>query len=64
MAFDRKLLEIVACPICKGKLLYKPEDNALICRFDRLSYPIKDNIPVLLETEATPLTLDQIEALK
>lgn len=64
MAFDKKLLDIIACPVCKGKLLYKSEQNALICRFDRLSYPIKENIPVLLETEATALTLDQMDDLK
>jgi len=64
MAFDKKLLDIIACPVCKGTLLYKAEQNALICRFDRLSYPIKENIPVLLETEATALSLDQMEALK
>jgi len=64
MAFDKKLLDIVACPVCKGTLVYKSEQNALICRFDRLSYPIKENIPVLLETEATTLTLEQMEALK
>lgn len=64
MAFDRKLLDIVACPVCKGKLLYKAEQNQLICRFDRLAFPIKDNIPVLLETEAHELTLSEVEALK
>ena len=64
MAFDKKLLDIVACPICKGKLIYKPDEKALICRFDRLSYPIIDNIPVLLESEATPLNSEQMEALE
>lgn len=64
MAFDKKLLDIIACPICKGTLVYKSDQNSLICRFDRLSYPIKDNIPVLLESEATPLSLEEMEALK
>lgn len=64
MAFDKKLLDIIACPVCKGALVYKSEQDALICRFDRLSYPIKENIPVLLETEATSLSLEQLEALK
>lgn len=64
MAFDKKLLDIVACPVCKGKLIYQAEQQQLICRFDRLAYPVKDNIPVLLETEASSLSLEQIEALK
>ncbi|MGB2427769.1 MAG: Trm112 family protein [Alteromonas sp.] len=63
MAFDKKLLEVVACPICKGKLVYQAEAKQLICRFDRLAFPIKENIPVLIESEADSLTLEQIEAL-
>ena len=63
MAFDKKLLEVVACPICKGKLVYQAEAQQLICRFDRLAFPIKENIPVLIESEADSLTLEQIEAL-
>jgi uncharacterized protein YbaR (Trm112 family) len=38
--------------------------NELICRFDRLAYPIKDNIPVLLDTEARELSSEELEALK
>ncbi|WP_100640979.1 Trm112 family protein [Alteromonas facilis] len=64
MAFDKKLLDVIACPVCKGKLLFRPEQHQLICRFDRLAFPIKDHIPVLLENEATTLSLDEIEALK
>lgn len=64
MAFDKQLLDILACPVCKGKLLLPPEQQELICRFDRLAYPIKDNIPVLLDTEARELSLDELEALK
>ena len=55
MAFDRKLLEIIACPVCKGKLDFKQEQNVLVCNFDKLVYPINDSIPVLLEEQATPL---------
>ncbi|RDV26091.1 Trm112 family protein [Alteromonas aestuariivivens] len=64
MAFDKKLLDVVACPVCKGKLLFNPQQQALICRFDRLSYPVREGIPVLIEEKATQLTLDEIEALK
>ena len=52
MAFDIKLMEILACPVCKGKLDLDRENNELICNFDRLAYPIEKDIPVLLENEA------------
>ncbi len=52
MAFDKKLLEIVACPVCKGKLEYQKEAQKLICKADKLAYPIEDGIPVLLENRA------------
>ena len=54
MAFDKKLLEIVACPVCKGKLEYDKAQQQLICKFDKLAYPITEGIPVLLENRATP----------
>jgi len=52
MAFDTKLMEILACPVCKGKLDYKKDEKELICNFDRLAYAIVNDIPVLLEGEA------------
>jgi len=52
MAFDVKLMEILACPVCKGKLDLDRENQELICKFDRLAYPIEKDIPVLLENEA------------
>lgn len=56
---DKKLLEILVCPICKGPLVYKKEANELICKADRLAYPIRDNIPVMLEDEARELAADE-----
>lgn len=58
---DKKLLDILVCPLCKGKLLLKKEE--LICRFDRLAYPIRDGIPVMLEGEARVLTLEEKDLL-
>ncbi|REL27715.1 Trm112 family protein [Thalassotalea euphylliae] len=55
MAFDIKLMEILACPICKGKLTLDKDNNELICKFDRVAYPIENDIPVLLENEARRL---------
>ncbi len=58
---DNRLLDILVCPLCKGKLLLK--DNELICRFDRLAYPIRDGIPVMLEQEARLIPLEEKEKL-
>ncbi|WP_305421094.1 Trm112 family protein [Photobacterium leiognathi] len=58
---DHRLLEIVACPVCKGKLNYDKEKNELVCKFDRLAYPINDGIPVLLEPEARTLNSDEVK---
>ncbi|NRD73548.1 Trm112 family protein [Shewanella sp. VB17] len=52
MSFDKKLLEIVACPVCKGKLFYDKANQQLICKGERLAYPINEGIPVLLENKA------------
>ncbi|VAW91886.1 FIG002473: Protein YcaR in KDO2-Lipid A biosynthesis cluster [hydrothermal vent metagenome] len=49
---DKKLLDILACPICKGLLHYDKSENELICKVDKLAYPIRDDIPVMLEEEA------------
>lgn len=59
MAFDTKIMEILACPVCKGKLEYKKEQKELVCNFDRLAYPINNDIPVLLESEARRTALDE-----
>ncbi|HEX7217888.1 MAG TPA: Trm112 family protein [Burkholderiales bacterium] len=49
---DPRLLEILVCPLCKGKLVYLKQQSELVCRADRLGYPVKDGIPVMLEEEA------------
>jgi len=56
---DKKLLEILVCPLCKGKLVYDKERQELICKGDRLAYPVRDGIPVMLEEEARPLEPDE-----
>lgn len=53
---DARLLDILACPICKGSLRYERKQLLLICRGDRLAFPIRDGIPVMLEDEARVLT--------
>ncbi|HAN54980.1 MAG: Trm112 family protein [Pseudomonadota bacterium] len=52
---DSKLLDILVCPLCKGPLLYKKSEQELICKADRLAFPIRDDIPVMLEEEARRL---------
>jgi len=56
---DKQLLDILVCPICKGKLYYAKEAQELICRLDRLAYPIRDGIPVMLEDEARSLPTEE-----
>jgi uncharacterized protein len=59
MSLDHRLIELLLCPLCKGPLelrrddLHRPQD--LACRIDRLAFPVRDGIPVMLESEATPV---------
>jgi uncharacterized protein YbaR (Trm112 family) len=52
---DPKLLEILVCPLCKGPLVHDKAAHELICKADRLAYPIRDGIPVMLIDEARRL---------
>jgi len=56
MTFDLKLLEIIACPKCQGRLECQPDGAALVCRACRLAYPIVDEIPNLITEDAVPLS--------
>jgi uncharacterized protein YbaR (Trm112 family) len=49
---DKNLLGILACPVCKGELIYDQPNQELICRFDHLAYPILDQIPIMLASRA------------
>jgi uncharacterized protein len=61
--FNKPLLLVLACPICKGPLTYLKKSKELLCKFDRLAYPIQDDIPIMLEDEARHLTFDECKAL-
>jgi uncharacterized protein len=50
---NKKLLEIIACPSCKGRLI--EQDHELICQLDRLAFPISSGVPVLLIERARSL---------
>jgi len=56
---DPQLLEILVCPVSKAPLEYDEEKQELICRASGLAYPIRDDIPVMLESEARVLTADE-----
>lgn len=60
---DKKLLELLVCPVTKGPLSYSPDNQELVSRSARLAYPIRDGIPVMLELEARTLTDDELEKL-
>lgn len=57
---DKKLLDILVCPICKGPLRYDKIKSELICKADRLAFPIRDDIPVMLEEEARQIAEDEL----
>jgi uncharacterized protein YbaR (Trm112 family) len=56
---DKKLLDILVCPLCKGPLVYDKNAAELICKADRLAFPIRDQIPVMLIDEARELPADE-----
>ena len=56
---DKQLLSILVCPISKAPLEYDRERQELVCRGSGLAYPIRDGIPVMLESEARVLGVDE-----
>lgn len=61
---DKKLLEILACPICKGELHYDKNAKELVCAVDKLAFPIRDGVPVMLTAEARAMSSDELESLR
>ena len=56
---DKKLLSILVCPVSKAPLEYDRDKDELICKASGLAYPVRDGIPVMLESEARTLTVDE-----
>lgn len=59
---DERLLEILVCPVCKGPLRWQRDAGELVCRADRLAFPVRDGVPVMLEEDARavpPAELDR-----
>jgi len=61
---DKKLLDILVCPVTKGSLKYDKKAQELISKSARLAYPVRDGIPVMLEEEARELSAEEVENLK
>lgn len=61
---DKKLLDILVCPVTKGPLIYDKANQELISRSAKLAYPIRDEIPVMLESEARALSDEELEKHK
>ncbi len=55
MSLDKELLDILACPQCKGELTLTPEEDGLVCQACKVKYPIRDGVPVMLAEEAEPV---------
>ncbi|CUS49309.1 MAG: hypothetical protein HLUCCO02_04665 [Idiomarinaceae bacterium HL-53] len=64
MSVPANLLNILACPSCKGKLVWGPNRESLVCRGERLSYPVRDGIPALLAAEAVELSQAELEQVE
>jgi uncharacterized protein YbaR (Trm112 family) len=57
---DTRLLELLVCPVTKGQLQYDRESQELVSRSARLAYPVRDGIPILLESEARTLSDEEL----
>jgi len=57
---DSRLLDILVCPICKANLDYRKADAELVCKPCKLAFPVRDDIPIMLEDEARPLNSEEI----
>ncbi|WP_295538491.1 Trm112 family protein [uncultured Thiohalocapsa sp.] len=61
---NKKLLDILVCPVTKGPLVYDRETQELISVAARLAYPIIDDIPALIESDARPLSEEEAERIR
>ena len=61
---DKKILDILVCPVTKGPLIYDKEHQELISKSAQLAYPIRDGIPIMLEDEARKVSIEELDKLK
>ncbi|MEY3628613.1 MAG: hypothetical protein RLY91_379 [Pseudomonadota bacterium] len=58
-AMQTRLLDLLVCPLCKGRLYPNSDHTELVCRVDRLAYPVRDGVPVMLEAQARTLSAQE-----
>lgn len=58
---DQSIINALVCPVCKSELHLDKEKSILVCKADKLAYPIRENIPVMLIEEATKLNIEEIK---
>jgi len=58
---DKKILEILVCPACKGPLIYEPAKSELWCRAEKMAFPVRNDIPVMLVDEARQINLEELD---
>ncbi|CAI8165291.1 MAG: Uncharacterised protein [Pseudidiomarina mangrovi] len=61
MAIDARTLAILACPLCKGRLVWLTPSQELVCRADKLAFPVRNDMPMLLSSVARELSNDELE---
>ena len=61
---DTRLLDVLVCPLCKGPLNYLKDKQELVCKGDRLAFPVRDGIPVMLDEEARTMSAEEVDALR
>ena len=61
---DARLLEILVCPLCKGPLNFLKDKQELVCKGDRLAFPVRDGILVMLDEEARTMSAEEVDALR
>ncbi|TRW49980.1 Trm112 family protein [Aliidiomarina halalkaliphila] len=64
MSIPTNMLSILACPSCKGKLVWNHDRSELVCRGEQLAYPVNEGIPALLASAARELSVAELEQLK
>lgn len=58
---DERLLEILVCPVCKGPLRWQRDASELVCRADRLAFPVREGVPVMIEEDARQVPVQELE---
>jgi len=56
---DKRILDVLVCPLCKSSLQYDENEQELICKADRLAFPVRDGMPIMLEDEAREISPTQ-----